>query len=128
MIVDGAVTAFITSTVPCAGPAAPGAPVWVTTTQHTTLCDECRPVTTCYTCYETAPAPTLPQPVTTVTSGTVVYIVYGGTSPAAAAGQLTATNGVVQVISASGSTTGPRARRLSAALALALALVVMRAM
>jgi hypothetical protein len=129
VIVYGTVTATITSTVPC-GPA----PVWVTTTQYTTLCDECRPVTTCYACgpgYTTSygygtstAAPTSQQqPVTTITSGTVVYIVYGATSPAAA-GQVTATNGVVQVISASGST-GPAAHLLSAGLALALLALVM---
>jgi hypothetical protein len=49
----------------------------------------------------------------------VVYIVYGATSPAVA-GQVTATNGVVQIISASGSTGGPGAQGLSPGLALAL--------
>ena len=130
MLVYGTVTVTITSTVPC--PTTAQAPVLVTTTQYTTECAECHPVTTCYACEPayttTTPITTItptPQqhPVTTITSGTVVYIVYGSTP--AAVGQVT-TNGVVQVISASSTRRDADLMNTGMAMALAvLALVVM---
>lgn len=137
MLVYGTVTVTVTSTVPCT---TTPYPTWVTTTQYTTQCNECRPVTTCYACQPvytttywngygtstavtatTAVSVTAPQrPVTTVTSGTVVYIVYGST--AAAAGQVT-TNGVVQVISAGGNR--EKADLVTACLAIAMVVLAL---
>lgn len=134
MLVYGTVTVTVTSIVPCPTTTVVP-PVWVTTTQYTTECDVCRPVTTCYTCEPgdtttyfygsepttvTTPPPPPQQPVTTITSGTVVYIVYGST--AAAAGQVT-TNGVVQVISA--STARRSADLMNAAMATVLAVLAL---
>jgi hypothetical protein len=121
MLVYGTVTVTITSIVPC--PTTTQPPVWVTTTQYTTECAECQPVTTCYACEPTTAPTTLTphqQPVTTITSGTVVYIVYGSTP--AAVGQVT-TNGVVQVISA--SSTRRDADLMNAGLAMALAVLAL---
>jgi hypothetical protein len=136
MLVYGTVTVTVTSIVPCPTTTVVP-PAWVTTTQYTTECDECRPVTTCYTCepgdtttylYSNGPTtvtapPPQQQPVTTITSGTVVYIVYGST--AAAAGQVT-TNGVVQVISASSARRS--ADLMNAGMATALAVLAVLAL
>jgi hypothetical protein len=98
MLVYGAVTVTITSTVPCPTPA------WVTTIQlveTTPHCNECQPVSTIYDTWPTTTyipvVTTGQQAYTTITSGATVYVFMPST--ATAAGQVT-TNGVVAVISA----------------------------